>query len=114
MSAREFMQTMGDILRWIDDDCFTKSLVQRIMTEQCPFSVVADVRRVSEVNAIRACGGKVIYLTRELSDGDTHSTEHEFDNVDKSIFDDVIDNRICSIQEKNDLIYKTVKDWGWI
>lgn len=114
MTNREFIQTMGDLLRYPNDDCFTLCLIQRILNEQCPFSVISDVRRVSEVEAIKKCGGRVIYLTKELTDGDGHRIEHELDDVDKSLFDDVIDNRSCTIQEKNDLIYKTVRDWGWL
>lgn len=113
LTAREFQQTMGDIMRWIDDGCFVKSCIQRILTDQCPFAIITDVRRPEEVEAIKAVGGKVIFLTRK-EHNDTHRIENGFDGVDKSIFDAVIDNRSCSIQDKNTELYKEVHDWGWI
>jgi hypothetical protein len=115
MEARQFVQCMGDVLRWIDDNCLTNSLVDRIKLDDVPFALVADVRRVQEVEAIKAMGGKVIYLTRELTDGDGHHTEHEFDSVDReALFDAIVDNRTCTIHEKNDEIYRIVKEWGWL
>lgn len=113
MTAREFIQYFADILRWIDDDCLTKCLVQRIMVEQSPYTIIADVRRIKEVEAIHACGGKVIYHTR-VSEDDSHHTEHEFDTVNKTeFFDAVIDNRACTIQEKNAQLHSILGDWNW-
>lgn len=114
MTSREFVQRFADILRWIDDDCLTKFLMQKILMEQCPYAIVADIRRVKEVEAIRAMGGRVIYQTRITDTEDMHHTEHEFDTVDRSIFDAVIDNRVCTISEKNDIIYGHLKEWGWV
>ncbi len=113
MTAREFIQRFADVLRWIDDDCLTKFLMQKILMEQCPYAIVADVRRIKEVEAIKAMGGRIIYQTRITDTTDAHHTEHEFDSVDRSIFDAVIDNRVCTIAEKNDIIYGYLKEWGW-
>ena len=114
MQSREFIQRFADILRWIDDDCLTKFLMQKILMEQCPYAIIADVRRIKEVEAIKAMGGKVIYHTRITDTKDTHHTEHEFDSVDPIIFDAVIDNRVCTIAEKNDITYGYLKEWGWV
>jgi len=113
LTARQFIQHFADVCRYLDDGCFTKSLMQRILLEQCPFAIVADVRRVTEVETIKACGGKVIYHTRQI-DEDKHHTETEFDNIDKSIFDFVVDNRVCTLQEKNQIVLAQVKEWGWL
>ncbi len=115
MTGREFIQHLGDVLRFLDDDCFTKSLLQRVMLEQCPFAIIADVRRIQEVEAIKACGGKVIYHARETDSTDGHSTEHEFDSVDKTtLFDYTLENKFCTIQEKNSLLLGKVREWGWL
>lgn len=113
LTAREFLQTLGDLMRSVDDQCFTKCLMQRIGIEQPPIAIIADGRRLCEVEAIRAFGGKTIFHTRKVN-SDKHNTETELDNVDRSIFSAVIDNAKMTMAEKNDELFKVVKSWGWL
>lgn len=113
LTGREFLQTLGDLLRSVDDECFTKSLMQRIMIEQPPVAIIADVRRVCEVSAIESFGGKTIFHTRGSSK-DRHNTETEFDTCSRSIFSGIIDNSKMTMADKNNELFKIVKSWGWL
>jgi hypothetical protein len=110
ITGREFIQYFADVLRAIDDDCFTRVIMNQINYEQSPVSVIADVRRVSEVEAIKNAGGKVIYLARKPSD-DEHHTENEFASYDRSNFDAVIDNENMTIAEKNVELHRVCSEW---
>lgn len=114
VTNRELMQYVADVLRVIDDDCFIKSTLQRILTDQTPFSIIADVRTVAEVEAIKAAGGKVIYHTRRPNE-DAHSTENGFADVNiHELFDFVMDNRACTMTEKNNIIVNKLREWNWL
>lgn len=112
MTYREVMQYFSDILRNIDDDCFTRYCVDDVNRNQVPISIVGDVRREEEVDAIKAAGGKIIYLTRHLND-DTHHMENGLKNVDRSKFDIVIDNQNMSMGEKNVRLVNELKNIGF-
>lgn len=99
ISNRKFIQHFADIIRAIDDKCLTRFLIEQIKFEQCPITLISDVRRFVEVEAIKELGGKIIYLTRNDSD-DSHSIENEFEGCDLNIFDAVIDNKNINIEEK--------------
>lgn len=113
VTGRQFLQYLGDILRSVNDDCFTESLLNQIVDEQVPIALIGDCRRVSEVEAVKALGGTVIYLARN-TENSTHNTETEFDNYDVSNFDYVVDNNNLTMQEKNKMIIGIIKELGLI
>ena len=112
MSNREAMQYFGDVLRNIDTDCFIKHCVKEIQNEQCPVAIIGDVRRKNEVDAIKALGGKVIYLTRKIDNKEQHDTETELTTIDSSYYDLIINNEGKTINEKNDMLYSGLKELG--
>lgn len=110
ITNRKFIQHFADILRTIDDECLTRFLVEQIKFEQCPTTLISDVRRFIEVKSIKKLGGKIIYLTRNDS-GDSHSIENEFEGCDLSVFDGVIDNKNMTINEKNIEVHRLCESW---
>lgn len=113
MTNRQFVQHLSDVLKYIDNECFIKSLMQQIMLEQCPFSIITDVRYEHEIDMIHQCGGRVIKLLRE-TENDKHQSECSLDAIDNAKFDSIIDNRFCNIVEKNTMLHTVVNEWGWI
>lgn len=113
VTGRQFLQYLGDILRAVNDNCFTESLLTQIESEQVPVALIGDGRRVCEVDAIKAVGGTTIYLTRN-TEKSTHNTETEFDNYDKSNFDYVIDNENMTMQDKNKEVLRIARELGVI
>lgn len=111
VTARELMQYVGDILRSVDDDCFTNSALNEIELEQVPIALIGDVRRINEVNAIKERGGKVILLKRKTHDM-THRIENEFEGIDESIFDYIVDNQDLDMKTKNLEILRIGRELG--
>lgn len=109
VTGREFLEYLGDILRAVNDNCFTESLITQIEEEQVPVGLIGDCRRISEVDAVKAAGGTTIFFTRNTEKG-THNIETEFDNYDKSNFTYVIDNENMTMQEKNKEILRIVRE----
>lgn len=108
--AREFIQRYADLLRHIDPQCFIKPIMDEINFEQVPVALIGDIRFINEVNAVKAAGGKIIFLKRD-TDGDTHASESELDTLDESVFDAVIDNQNMSIPEKNVELHRILSQW---
>lgn len=113
MSHRELMQNFADIMRQIDENCLINYLLDEIKREQCPISIIADVRTEKEIDAINSVDGRIIYLTRREHD-DKHHIENGLDKVDITKFDIVIDNQDMNIQEKNTKIINELKDRGFL
>lgn len=114
ITNRQFLQGLGDALRFIDDLCLVKYTINEILEEQSPLSIIADVRRPEEVAEIRRVGGKVIYLKRNKDVPQVHSIELGFTESQDSDFDAVVDNSELSMYDKNNEVYKIVREWGWI
>lgn len=110
ISNRKFIQHFADIIRTIDDKCLTRFLIEQIKFEQCPVTLISDVRRFVEIEAIKELDAKIIYLTRNDS-GDSHIIENELEGCDLSIFDAVIDNKQMSIEEKNREVHRFCENW---
>lgn len=111
MTNREFLQTLGDILRGVSNECLTKALMNQILVEQPGVAIIADVREEQEIDMINTCGGKVIRLLKTTTE-DKHRTEVSMLKVDESKFSCIIDNRFCDIHEKNKQLYLFLKEWG--
>lgn len=111
MSGREFMQYFGtDIARKIYSDIWVDRLTKDIVAEQPMLAVISDLRFQNELDAIQKIDGKVIKLTRSISN-DSHESENAI--VDSSQFDAIIDNQNMTIEESCQTLAKLIDEWGW-
>ena len=112
MTAREFLQFFGtEICRKIYSNVWTNRAIKNIQEEQSLLAVIDDCRFKNEADAVKAAGGKVIRLTRSISE-DSHDSENDLN--DYSEFDKIIDNQGMSIHETNLELMKTLEEWGWL
>ena len=112
MTGREIMQHFGtDICRKIYPDIWTNRLIKDIAAENPLYAVISDVRFPNEIEAIKAAGGKVIELTRNVSD-DSHESENSLNNF--SDYDAIIDNQNMTIHESCQTLMAILNDWDWI
>ncbi len=112
LTVREALQYIADVFRAIDTNCFINPVVNQITLEQSELAIVADVRKKEEADAIKAMGGKILFLTR-YPNKDKHHIENGFADVDpKTYFDAVVDNRFCNLQERNKEIFNILNEWG--
>ncbi len=111
LTAREVLQFYGsEIGRAFDEDIWVKTLLREVERSSTGFAVVDDVRFSNEARLIREAGGKVIYLTRNVSQ-DSHASENGMSPEDA---DAVIDNQTLSIEETNGKIIELFMEWGWM
>ena len=97
MTAREFMQFLGtDIMRKIYEPIWVNNCLNRIKSDSPPIAVIGDCRFVNEIEAVKNAGGKVVRLTRNISNNN-HQSEKDADNYEG--FDLVIDNSQMTIDE---------------
>lgn len=115
VTARKFLQYLADTLRTLNDDCFLNPVMNQILNEQVPLSIITDVRRIVEADKIKEMGGKVIFLTRKI-ENDTHRVENEFDEVNNKseYFDIVIDNQDMTMAQKNVEVFTELRSRGWL
>jgi len=115
LTAREFMQYFGtDVCRKINPNVWTSACINRIETEQSAMSVIGDCRFGNEVEAIKRVGGKVVRLTRKVSE-DKHPSETALDKdkFDWDNFDLIIDNQNMTIEETHECLLTNIQKWGW-
>lgn len=112
LSAREIMQIWGtDIFRRFDEDCWVRSAINRIKSDDMDFAVISDARFKNEIEFALQYDPVVIRLTRNLLD-QNHESETALDHYDfKKIKNHyIIDNSNMSMEEKNDLLSEIVKE----
>jgi len=114
MTAREVMQYVGtDFFRQIYPQVWVESTIRKIKKESPKLAVVVDCRFPNEVQGIQESGGKVIRLSRDISNGaDKHPSETALDSY--AGFDAVIDNEKMSIGEQNESLYNHLSEWGFV
>jgi len=101
-----YQQIIGEALRVVDPDIWI-----RITMKKCGIpTIIADVRYLSEVNAIKLNGGTVIRINRDSfieADGrdPLHPSEIELDNYP---FECVIDNN-GTIEELRSKLFERIK-----
>lgn len=106
MTAREVMQYVGtDIFRRMNQNVWIDATINQIEAESPEIAVISDCRFENEADAIKNAGGFVVYLTRTISQGDSHSSENGFS--ENYWFDFVIDNHNMTIDEANNVLL----DW---
>lgn len=116
ISAREFMQIFGtDVCRSLYPTVWTDLCVKRILSEQSGLSLVGDCRFLTEFEALKSVGGKIIRLTKgKCDDGHSSETDLNENNFDWNNFDLVLDNRSMSIKEQSRAILEALHKWGWL
>lgn len=111
LSAREVMQIWGtDIFRKFDEDCWVRSAVNRIKSDDKDFAVISDARFSNEIEFSIKYDPIVIRLTRNVL-GHDHESETALDDFDFTKIKNhhIIDNSFMSIEEKNALIESILK-----
>jgi hypothetical protein len=117
LSARQVMQYVGtNVFRQMNPNVWVEALIRKIKKDAPEVALICDVRFENEVTGIQNSGGKVVKLTRVPFPDDTHSSETSLDegNFDQSKFDAIIDNKNLDINQQNEQIYKTLRQWNAI
>lgn len=101
MTNREFLEQFGTkVVRKIRTDAWVAATINKINYENSQLAIIPDVRFPNEVEAIKASGGIVIRLARDLHNSDVEcETVLDKDNFDWSNFDAVIDNTDYTIEK---------------
>lgn len=102
MTAREVMQVWGtDIFRSFDENCWVRSTVNMIESENLNFAIITDARFENEVDYIKKFEPIIIRLTRNILN-QNHESELALDNYDffgPNVY--VINNENLNIEDKN-------------
>lgn len=114
ITHREFLEYFGTkIVRKIKSDAWVEATMNNIIKENSEIAVIPDVRFPNEVNAIKASGGKVIRLTRNIHDSKIEcETALDEKNFDWSLFDNVIDNSNSSIEDLCNSVENLKQYWN--
>ena len=112
MTGRDFLQYFGtNICRKINPDIWTNRTIKDILQEESKLSIISDARFENEVMAVQNAGGKVIRLTRSISD-DMHESELALDKYEN--FDAVIDTANLSIEDSCKQLLAIIEGWEWM
>ena len=111
VTAREFLQYLGTLMRSMNLDCWVNSTMRRIQREQPLLAIIADIRYPNEVDGIHSLGGKVIRFTRSPHE-DAHDSESQLNDYEG--FDDICDNANMTIGEQNEYVYNKCKEWDFL
>jgi hypothetical protein len=114
MTNREFLEQFGTkVVRKIRTDAWVAATINKINYENSQLAIIPDVRFPNEVEAIKASGGIVIRLARNLHNSDVEcETVLDKDNFDWSNFDAVIDNTDYTIEKLCDELTSLKSLWS--
>ena len=115
-TAREVMQFVGtDFFRSIYPNVWVDATIRKIKEESPELAIICDCRFPNEVKGVQDANGKVIRLTRNCNDKDSHASETALDkeNYDWDNFDSIIDNETMDVGEQNKELYDILANWGW-
>jgi hypothetical protein len=114
ITHREFLEYFGTkIVRKIKSNAWVEATMNSIVRENSEIAIIPDVRFPNEVNAIKAAGGKVIRLTRNVHDSKIEcETALDEGNFDWSLFDNVIDNSNSSIEDLCNSVENLKQYWN--
>lgn len=92
MSGREIMQVFGtNIMRELfDDKIWVNACFRDIQSRNPDFALLADMRFPSELSPWVSNNGFIIRLLRDVSNGDSHSSETALDYFDWDQFGDKV------------------------
>lgn len=115
MTARDVVKYIGEWLRRLDENIHVNKVLRQAETYGSLLTIVTDVRRPNEVNAIKSKGGKVIRLLRNPVN-DKHDSETGLDtpNYDINNFDAVVANEEMSILETCQTVEGILNEWGYL
>lgn len=111
-SVRELLQYFGtDVLRKFDNDCLIRSTLLKLKNHDDEIWAIPDVRFPNEVKAIQNAGGKVIRLTRNISNM-THLSEVALNNYNE--FDLIYDNSTEPVDESMKTLTNILLELDWV
>ena len=114
ITAREFLQIFGtEYVRVFKDDAWVTQTLNAIEKDKVNIAVITDARFENEIKEVKKAGGKVIYLTRQISD-DKHSSENGI-SPDSKYVDYILDNSgKTSLSEKNAQLFNILQEWDMV
>jgi len=93
ISPRQMMQGVGQAIRNFYPDAWINAFLLRIKGWEDEYVCVTDIRFVNEFNAIKAHGGKIIKVTRNIEGTKSVDiSEKDLDNIPDDKFDAIINN----------------------
>jgi len=117
LTIRELLQFFGtNVCRTIFNPCWVQACLQDVAFNNSHLSIIDDGRFPNEVYGTRLCKNfnvRTIRFKRRI-DNDTHASETEIYRVSPEYFDLDLDNSKMTLQQKNQTIFKAMKNWGWI
>tara|TARA_R110002051_G_scaffold255116_1_gene314150 strand:- start:393 stop:1187 length:795 start_codon:yes stop_codon:yes gene_type:complete len=116
MTGREVMQYVGtDVFRKMYPNVWVDATVRKIKEDGAYLALICDCRFPNEVEGVQEAGGKVIRLTKNGDDKDSHFSETALDkeNYDWNNFDAIIDNKDMEIGKQNEALYLKLNEWSW-
>ena len=117
ITAREVMQFVGtDFFRKIYPNVWVDATIRKIEEDNPALAVICDCRFPNEVGGVQKSGGRVIRLTKNEGSPDAHESETALDknNFDWNKFDKIIDNKSLTIGQQNEVVYNTMREWGYV
>jgi hypothetical protein len=113
MTVREFLEYFGTmIVRKIRYSAWSEFTINKIMLEKSEISIIPDVRFPNEVDVIKAAGGIVIRLTRDVYHSDAEAESALDENVyDWANFDKVIDNSNFTLEQLCGTLHSIQNYW---
>ncbi len=111
MTAREVLQVLGtDIFRKLYDTVWVDGTITRITQDKSRLAIITDCRFPNEVKGVTKAGGKIVRLTRSITQDDKHQSETALDGYP---FEYVIDNANMTYAEQNAKMFELLCEWGW-
>lgn len=112
MSGRELMQVFGTDMcrRMFSQFIWVHSTFRAIQKDNADFAIIPDLRFPSELQGVESCGGLVVRLKRDVSQGDEHPSETSLDNYDWSRLDGniLLVPSELNIEETKEFV------WNWL
>lgn len=112
MTGRELMQVLGTDMcrRMFSQFIWVHATFRAIERDNVDFAVIPDLRFPSELHGVKSCGGLVVRLMRNISEGDEHPSETSLDDYDWSFLKDnvLIVPREFGIEQTKEFV------WNWI
>jgi hypothetical protein len=111
MTAREVMQFVGtEIFRKMYGQVWVDSCIRKIMRDKPKYAIITDCRFPNEGDGVLDVGGKLLRLTRSVSE-DSHPSEVAMDDYQK--FSYTLDNSKMSVIEQCAALFPVLSEWGW-
>ena len=115
MTYRDVVIYIGEFFRGFDEDAWVNATFLDAESSDTGLTIIKDVRRLNEFEAIERRGGKTIRLLRDPYN-DQHDTETALDspNFDINRFSVVIDNIDMTLEETCMTVFNVLRDWEFI